>query len=171
MKDFRDGVLKAESSVHFISRRYHEKPPGSLIPCILFIALCNGRLLSPSGFFVGVSSMGALPSACRSFLPSSAIRASRLSSTGVSACLCGTGVSPSIDSSPSSSSSDGGSSGCRVFFFLGQRLGRTICWTRGSTQRSSNHWCIRASTNCAILGTSCNRARDPTSERTDRSSL
>lgn len=148
----------------------HEKPPGILKFAILPMALCNGRLLIPSLIFVGVSLM-ARPSASRDVFPSKSMRASKLVSTGVFPCFTSAVPSTIITSSPSSSSSKGGSSSPLVFFFRGHRLGRTICCTRGSTHLSSNHWCIRASTSCAILGTSCNLDRDPTSERTDRSSL
>lgn len=65
-----------------------------------------------------------------------------------------------------SSSSAGGP---RVFCFLGHRLGKATCCTRGSTHLSSIHACRRLSTSCAIFGMSWRRDLEPTRERTDRS--
>lgn len=51
----------------------------------------------------------------------------------------------------------------------GQRSGRPTTWTRGSTTRSSNQACTRASTSWATFGTSWRRLREPIRERTERS--
>lgn len=52
----------------------------------------------------------------------------------------------------------------------GQKSGSPTTCTRGSTTRSSNHACTRASMSCATLGTSCSRVREPIKDLTERSS-
>jgi hypothetical protein len=83
--------------------------------------------------------------------------------------MASSGPSTSMPSSSSAAASASCVAPPRVLCFRGQREGRTICWKRGSTARSSNQAWTRDSMSCAILGTSWRREREPTRERTERS--
>lgn len=125
----------------------------------------------------------ALISASRIFWPSASMRSSKVafSAIGVGMNDVEPGAVPfpsmtaiSSSSSPSLSPAAASASSVapppRVLCFRGQSEGSTICWKRGSTARSSNHAWTRDSMSWAILGTSCNRDREPTRDRTERSS-